>query len=210
VQSLVVRDVPPSTVSPLIVEHHYLHSMPPAAIACFGIFLDDDLVGAEVITAGARHAHRLFAGAESGAVATLARLWLTDELPKNAESRVLGVTVKLLRRASGIRGLVSYADPAAGHLGTIYQAAGWSYLGQNPPARYLDFGDGTLRHPRSTYSIYGTSSPSLLRAQGVIVKGVLVNGKHRYCLVIDPTWSWRLTAHDLPYPKPTPGTQADR
>ena len=184
--------------------------MPPAAIACFGVFDDGELVGAEVITAGARHAHRLFAGAEPGAVATLARLWLVDELPKNAESRVLAVTVKLLRRSRDIRALISYADPAAGHVGTIYQAAGWSYLGQNPPARYLDFGDGTLRHPRSTFSTYGTSSLSLLRSRGIKAKGVLVNGKHRYCLVIDSTWSWRLTAHNMPYPKPIAGTQADR
>ena len=201
VRSLTVAAVPAATVAPLVVEHHYLHSMPPAAVACFGVFHDGDLCGAVVVSAGARHAHRLLAGATQNTVATLARLWLDDSLPKNSESRVLAISVRLLARTHGIRALLSYADPAVGHIGTIYQAAGWSYLGQNPPARYVDFGDGTLHHPRSTFTTYGTSSPFGLRARGLNAKGVSVPGKHRYCLVIDPMWAWRLTARGLPYPK---------
>jgi len=178
--------------------------MPPAALRSFGVHSDGELVGAVVVTAGARHAHRLLVGANPGSVATVARVWLADEVPKNAESRVLGVVARLLRRSSGIRALMSYADPAAGHVGTIYMASGWRYLGQSEPGRYLDLGDGQLHHPRSVSTRFGTNSPSVLRKQGIPAKSVLVGGKHRYCLVLDLTWTWRLIGSPQPYPRRTP------
>jgi hypothetical protein len=86
----------------------------------------------------------------------LARLYLVDELPKNAESRVLGIVTREMRRRHHVRALLSYADPAVGHSGTIYKAAGWTYLGRGEATRYLDFGDGELHHPRSVSTVYGT------------------------------------------------------
>jgi len=174
--------------------------MPPAAVTCFGVYLADQLVGAVVVTSGARNAPRLLNTANPLAVGTLARLWLEDTVPKNAESRVLAISARLLRQHGRVRALMSYADPAAGHIGTIYQAAGWRYLGQSQAGRYLDLGDGP-RHPRSVFSAYGTNRPSCLRKMGFPARSVLVGGKHRYCLVLDESWAWRLTAEQLPYPR---------
>jgi hypothetical protein len=188
-------------VAPLVVGNHYLHSMPPAAVKCFGVYLNGGLVGAVVVTAGSRNAPRLFGTNDSRAVATLARLWLEDSLPKNAESRVLAIAARLLRQEGRVRALVSYADPAAGHVGTVYAGAGWRYLGMSPPGRYLDLGNGP-QHPRSVYSAHGTNRPASLRKMGLPARSVLVGGKHRYCLVLDGTWAWRLTAEQLPYPRP--------
>ena len=203
VRQLLVSEVAPGVITPLIVERHYLHSMPPAALHCFGVYLDEQLVGAVVITSGARNAGQLLRVNDPFAVATLARLWLDDAVPANAESRVLAVVAKSLRQIGKIRALVSYADPSAGHVGTIYQAAGWSYLGVSSAGRYLDLGDGRPRHPRSVYSSHGTNRPAQLRAMGVPAKSVLVGGKHRYCLLLDRSWSWRLAASPLPYPRRT-------
>ncbi|MGD0343616.1 MAG: DNA methyltransferase [Acidimicrobiales bacterium] len=202
VRDLVVGEVAPSLVAPLVVDHHYLHSMPPAAVKSFGVYLDGGLVGAVVVTSGSRNAPRLLGTNDPRAVATLARLWLEDRVPKNAESRVLAVVARLMRHSGQVRALVSYADPAAGHTGTIYQAAGWTYLGMSPPGRYLDLGDGEPRHPRSVFSAYGTNRPACLRKMGLAAKSVLVGGKHRYCLVLDQSWAWRLTAEQQPYPRP--------
>ncbi|MGA2835073.1 MAG: DNA methyltransferase [Acidimicrobiales bacterium] len=178
--------------------------MPPAAVATFGVMHDDNLCGAVVVTAGSRHAHRLLDGAKHDAVATLARLWLADALPRNSESRVLAIVVRHLRQAGEVRALVSYADPAAGHVGTIYQAAGWSYLGQSDVGRFLDLGDGTLHHPRSVYTLHGTNSPRVLRKKGIPARSVLVAGKHRYCHILDPAWAWRLRVPVIPYPTRPP------
>ncbi len=141
----------------MMSERHYLKSMPPAAIDNYGVYDHGRLVGGVVITAGARNGHRLLSGADHSAVATLARLWIADEIGKNAESRVLSVVARLVTRDHRIKMLLSYADPAAGHVGIIYQAAGWLYLGISQCGRYLDLGDGSPRHPRSVFSEFGTN-----------------------------------------------------
>ncbi len=200
-KALIVRPAPPGVVRPLIVEHHYLHSMPCAAWRCFGVFAGADLVGAMVFTAGARQGHRALVGASPQQVATLARLWLRDEIPKNAESRVIGVVLRLLRRDGRWKLLLSYADPAAGHVGTIYQATGWLYLGQGVPPSYVDLGDGRALHPRTVYDRLGSNAVGHLRRTGIPARRAVVSGKHRYAYVLDPAWRWRLRDRPRPYPR---------
>ncbi len=200
VRGLVVRPVAPAVLEPMMSGRHYLRSMPPAAIANYGVYDHDRLVGGVVITAGARHGHRILAGADQSTVATVARVWIGDEVGKNAESRVLSVVARLVARNHGVKMLLSYADPAAGHRGTIYMAAGWLYLGMSDTGRYLALGDGEPRHPRSVASMYGTNRPSQLRKMGIPARSVLVGGKHRYCLILDHSWAWRLAAQPKPYP----------
>ena len=66
----------------------------------------------------------------------LARLWLTDELPRNSETWVIGRAVRHVRaQHREVALLVSYADPAVGHLGTIYRAANWTYDGMTDSDR---------------------------------------------------------------------------
>ena len=77
VRDLEVRLVPASAITELIIKEHYLHSMPIAPRACFGVFIGDELHGAIVITAGARHAHRVLSAARPQEITTLARLWLS-------------------------------------------------------------------------------------------------------------------------------------
>jgi len=145
-----------------------------------------------VFTSGARNGHRLLVGVNPNQVATLARLWLADDLPANSESRVLGIVLRDVRRTTDWKLILSYADPAAGHVGTIYQATGWLYLGETPGESYVRLADGRLHHPRTVYSTYGSNRISHLRATGVPASRVFVGGKHRYVFMLDPTWRWRL------------------
>jgi hypothetical protein len=140
-------------------------------------------------------------------MATLALLWLSDDLPPNSESRVLGIVLRHLRRTTTWKVLLSYADPNAGHVGTIYQATGWTYLGETPGEHYVRLVDGQLHHPRSVYNRYGSNNIAHLRATGVPARRESVGGKHRYAYVLDPTWTWRLRAiqqQGLPRPRPPP------
>lgn len=201
-KALQVERVSPSHVRPLMEQHHYLHSMPAAARRCYGVYLDGVLQGGVVFTSGARHGYRLLAATTPQEVATLARLWLSDELPSNSESRVLGIVLRDLRRTTIWKLLLSYADPAAGHVGTIYQATGWTYLGRTQGETYVRLGDGRLHHPRSVYSRYGSNRISHLRATGVAAQRAWVGGKYRYAYLLAPAWSWRLRGAGHPYPQP--------
>ena len=166
-----------------------------------GVFLGKRLTGVLTLGAGPAQINHLVEGARLQDCATLTRLWLSDELPRNAESRVVGVVTRALKRHTGLKFLVSYADPSHGHLGTIYQAAGWLYIGLSHRSPVYDFGDGIPRHSRTLSSFLGTRSTRYLRAHGINAIRVYQEAKHRYIRFLDPSWRRRLNVPVLPYPK---------
>ncbi len=193
--------VPHRVAQDVLVRHHYLHSMPGGTKLTFGVFTDSRLRGAVSLGVGPINGHRLVEGATRDDCLTLTRLWLEDDLPKNSESRLLGVLVRALRRSTRLKFLLSYADPGVGHVGTVYQAAGWLYTGVSEAQPLMDLGDGVPRHLRSVGSAFGTHSAAYLRRRGLPVRLVPQAGKHRYVVFVDPTWRIRLLVPVLPYPK---------
>lgn len=200
-KELMIRPVPIAVARKLFERHHYLHSLPGGTHFTFGAFYEERLSGAISFGCGSFNAHRLFEGATRDDVVTLTRLWLSDALGKNAESRVISVSLRALKRHTTLKAVVSYADPVQEHRGTIYQATNWLYLGQTDPTNLLDFGDGRLRHSRTVGSLLGTHSLSHLRDRGVKVNAVPQPGKHRYVYLLDPCWASRLRLDPHPYPK---------
>jgi hypothetical protein len=195
VKALVVREVSLPVVRGLVEREHYTRSCPAVATHAFAVELDDRLDGAAVLTTGAVRAHKILAAATREDVVTLSRLWLSDRLPKNAESRVLGVIVRKLRREGRFKALVTFADPAAGHDGTIYRAVGFVYTGTTQPERYLVI-DGKPCHPRSVSSAHGSNHAAHLRRTGISAERVWAEPKHRYVAILDPAWTWRLRSAD--------------
>jgi len=167
----------------------------------FGVFRENSLLGAMTFGAGPFNAHALIEGAHPDDCLTLSRLWLSDELPANSESRSLGVALRAIRKHTAIKFLVSYADPAQGHMGTIYQASGWAYTGLSSAMPRYDIGDGKLWHCRSLSHSYGTHSIKHFTDHGVKVKRIPQAGKHRYIFFLDPSLRSRLSIPILPYPK---------
>ena len=199
--ALVVGLIPIALARDLVVRYHYLHSLPGGTCLAFGAFLGHRLLGALTLGAGPANAFSLVPGALPADCLTLTRLWLSDELPRNSESRVLGLVLRSLRKHTRLKFLVSYADPAQGHRGTIYQATNWVYTGWSQATPLYDLGDGKPRHSRSLSHSLGTRSLAYLRAQGVPVQLVPQSAKHRYLYFLDPAWRGRLPSPALPYPK---------
>jgi hypothetical protein len=158
-------------------------------------------MGALTLGVGPLNAHSLVEGAAPDDCLVLTRLWLSDELPKNSESRFIGVVLRSLRKFTSLRFLVSYADPGQGHLGTIYQATGWVYTGLSEAMPLYDLGDGKARHSRSLSHAFGTHSLRHFQEHGVQVKLVRQQPKHRYVFFLKPDWQQRLRVLVLPYPK---------
>jgi hypothetical protein len=200
-QSLRVQPIPLITAKKLVETHHYLHSLPGGTQLTFGVFLDNRLLGAVTLGAGPAYAHSLVEGASRDDCLTLTRLWLADELPANSESRTIGIVIRLLRKHTDLKFLLSYADPAHGHLGTIYQATGWMYTGLSAAMPLYDLGNGVTRHSRSVAQIFGTHSVKFLSQEGREVKRIPQPGKHRYLYFLDSSWRSRLGVNILNYPK---------
>lgn len=200
-QSLKVTPIPFGAAKAIMERHHYLHSLPGGTQLSFGIFLRSRIMGAITIGCGPAQAHRLVEGAALKDCGALTRLWLSDELPSNSESRVIGVVLRALRKNTGLKFLISYADPAQGHLGTIYQATNWLYIGMSSPMHLYDLGDGVERHSRSFSHAFGSHSMKHFARHGVHVKIVKQSAKHRYIYFLDKDFRDRLKVAVLPYPE---------
>ncbi len=144
-----------------------------------------------------------FGPAEKHRVTELHRLVLLDECPRNSESHFISRALKiLLEKKPGIRCVLSFADPSAGHAGTIYQATNFIYTGQSSPATFYLDADGRLRHPRQ-------NGHNVTKAEAVAWGWTPTKraGKHRYAMIVGPThaerrkWRGALRYEPLPYPK---------
>lgn len=200
-QSIRIAPIPISVAKTLLVRHHYLHSLPGGTRLAFGVFVGARLLGAMTFGVGPTNAHRLVREASADDCAVLTRLWLSDGLPHNSESRVLGIVIRALRRHTNIKFLVSYADPSQGHLGIIYQATNWTYTGLSNAVPLYDLGDGVARHSRSVSHAFGSHSVKYFKAHDVDIKLVPQTQKHRYVYFLDKAWRSRLQPEPLPYPK---------
>jgi hypothetical protein len=200
-QQLQVKPVPVVLARRLIERGHYLHSLPGGTCFAFGVFIGPSLLGALTLGAGPTNAYLLVKDATPDDCLTLTRLWLSDALPRNSESRVLGIVLRNLKRHTKVKFLVSYADPAQGHLGIIYQATGWPYTGLSEAMPLYDVGDGKWRHSRSLSHAFGTHSVQHFAKHGIEVKLAPQSAKHRYLYFLDPSWQYRLQVPQLPYPK---------
>ena len=201
IQSLQVHPVPFITAKNLVIRHHYLHSFPGGTKLRFGVFLNAILLGVLTFGVGPFLGYKIVKEASPDDVVTLTRLWLSDELPRNSESRVLGIVLRSLKRDTNLKFVLAYSDPAAGHVGTIYQASNWTYTGLSSATPLYDIGDGILHHSRSLAHRLGSHSIRYLTSQGIDIRTVPQLAKHRYIFFLNESWRSRLTVPGLPYPK---------
>lgn len=72
-------------------------------------------------------------------VLSLTRLAIEPWVPTNAASFLVGRSIRLVRADGRFVSLVSYADESQGHLGQIYRATNWRYVGRvGPYPRWID------------------------------------------------------------------------
>jgi len=200
-QSIRVRPIPFVAAKKILVRHHYLHSLPGGTKLAFGAFVEDKLLGALTFGAGPHNAFALVDGACPDNCLTLTRLWLSEKLPPNSESRVISVCLRYLKKYTTLKFIITYADPAQGHAGIIYQATGWLYTGLSEATPKFDIGDGLARHSRSLAQAFGSHSLKYLSGRGLKIKVLPQIPKYRYIYFLDQNYRNRLKTPALPYPK---------
>jgi hypothetical protein len=108
-----------------IKERHYLHRTPPGYVAVLEFVEGRERVGAMML--GRPSARTL----DCDRILELTRMYFVDEMPKNTESQGLALMRKFVRTwLPGIRLLIAYSDPEAGHAGKVYEADGWAPFGK--------------------------------------------------------------------------------
>lgn len=197
-----IRCVSIETAAKWYARWHYLADAPPAS-AYWGVFAPD--LGA-VVSIGLPNN-----------VYGIATKFGLDDIPGNMEvnrvavhpdmpgptSRLLWLVIRRAQRAAGWSWCYSYADTGQGHHGGIYQALGAVYVGQTAETHVWVHRDGTVLHPRTAVSLFGSQATASMAERGYL-KARGGASKHTYVIPIGPRAAEvrdRLRPFVLPYPK---------
>ena len=149
-----------------VIRMHYLASY-PAAARRYGLYRARELVGAAAFSIPSQAAvlTNYLPGLEPYRESLeLGRFCLSDSEPGNAESWFLARCFNDFLLPTGVRGVVSFADPvqrttadgtitAIGHVGWIYQATGAVYTGRGTARTIELLPDGRTLNPRTQQKI---------------------------------------------------------
>ena len=185
-----------------VMRWHYSRALPAFKICRLGCWEDGRFVGAILYGVGAnRHIARPF-GLKDVEVCELVRVALAPGR-KHPTSRCVAISLRMLKRQSpGLRLVVSYADAGQGHVGTIYQATNWIFLGAATQP-YLKV-KGKVVHPRTLYDRYGRGGQSLPWLQANVdpnAKRVTMPAKLKYVMPLDQEMREQLQPLAQPYVK---------
>lgn len=181
--STLLKEVDVKEIRSFIEINHYSKSINGCKISkCFGAYKDGNLVGAALYGELSTTAWKKYADKEKD-VLELRRL-VTINKDKNFLSKFLAWQIKQLKKTS-YKLIVSYADPYHNHIGYIYQATNWSYLGTTAKDNLLLTPDGRTYHSRAMRTKYkGVLKPFAQKLQELYDQGLLkevqVPGKHIY------------------------------
>lgn len=186
----------------LVMRYHYSRRMPANIQFIGGLYTAGGLFG----TRGDCEAAIIFTipGTRwSEEVWELARLVRRDGV-RVPLTKLISLAVGKIRREIDL--LVSFADWTEGHIGTVYQAAGWFYDGQRE--RRMDglIVDGEFVPGRSCNARWSTRSPERLAAilPKASIEAHFDDGKHLYWRPLSPSGkrkAQRLGLRARPYPK---------
>jgi hypothetical protein len=133
-----------------LLEKHYLKRLPPISV---GFELWDETGLCAVVTFGvpaSRHLQISACPSDPSKVLELNRLWIDDRMPRNTASSFVRNCMRQMDPAI----IVSYADPMAGHKGTVYHAMGFYYAGMTDADRKtprFDYVPTNGKHSRDAF-----------------------------------------------------------
>jgi hypothetical protein len=134
----------------------------------------------------------------------MGRLVLSEDSPRNSESRLIGLSLKEIEKTRpGIWAVLTYADPSVGHIGTVYQATNAIYTGRSDASSVRYYIDKNGKR-------HGTRATSCRTDEAETRGWTLHRGetKHRYVYILGNKTQRRqrlqmLKYPILPYPKQT-------
>ena len=214
----------------LIIKNHYTHKWSLCTIA-YGVYykeyvessffggFNSKLIGVLVYgnAVGRNASTSISPLLVNNNVLELTRVWIVDGYGKNIESYCIAESFRQINKDyPKIKCILSYSDSEAGHSGTIYQATGFLYQGDN----YVDIAlmpnysvslnglpDYNWIHSRTVYSKWKTHNVDKLKQRiGKTFWRKRESGKHRYIKFIsnkiDNKKLVKSLKHKvLPYPK---------
>ena len=194
-----------------IVTGHYSGVMPDACQDAFAAWNHlGGLVGAVAYGPGGNNKTltAIYPEANNKTGRELIRLWVHPNAPKNTASKIVAQSLKLL--PNEVELVVTFADSGQKHLGIVYQALNFYYLGKtNEGIRYVD--SSGIEVTSRLANIYRLRQPERFGhltnkeiRETLGWKAVKSHSKHRYALGVGKNKNkinQLLNSKKLPYPK---------
>jgi hypothetical protein len=180
-----------------VMHWHYSKTMPIGKLVKIGVWEDGRFIGAVLFARGNSPTLGASYNLSQTEVCELVRVALTEH--GAPVSRIVSISIKLLKKQSpGLRLIVSFADPAQGHNGAIYQAGNWVYTGKSLSS-WQWFYEGEWKHNREITS--GAFGRGGAIANYTKLPKRLSPGKHRYLYPLDDEMRQKIGKLAKPYPK---------
>jgi len=198
VKDIIVKPIKPSVANDFVKKHHYSGKVVPNSQLHFGCFLNGVLGG--VMQYGPSTDKRKLCGLVKGTLFNdfleLNRMAFCDLLPKNAESRCIAISVRLIKKYyPNIKWIVSFADGCQCGDGTIYRASGFklTQIKKNTGLRQDENGNV---YSQVTFSAHRPNEMEKFRKMKRIDGFML-----RYIYFVDKSKEQDLTVPILPFRK---------
>lgn len=173
---------------------HYSRAMPACKLVKIGVWEEGRFIGAVIFGVGACPTMVKRFGLKPEQGCELVRVALRGHVAP--VSQIVAIALRMLRKqCPGLKLVVSYADPAHGHHGGIYQAGNWIYTGQTDPDRSYWY-RGRLVHCRTLTSAKARGVP----IDWSKIRTVETPPKHRYVMPLDRTVAMQIANLARPYP----------
>lgn len=216
-KDLEVRPITRQAADRVILNGHYSGKVVKNSQLHFGVFLGGGLRGALQFGPPMDRSKilGLVRDAPWESVLELNRMWLADDLPRNGESRSIGVACRMIaKHAAQVKWVVSFADGTQCGDGTIYRASGFILTGIKESDALARLPNGTVFHRvslaghatqpipeiggRSYFDVTGGryDFKGFCKAIGAIV---IPGFQFRYIRFLDATWRDRLTVPEIPF-----------
>jgi hypothetical protein len=174
-----VKEIERKLANEIQLKNHYLHTRASCSQA-FGLFDNDDIIGVMLFgNPTAPTTINICGESNKKKIIELTRLWIKDDTPKNTESYFISRALKNVLKPV----IIAFADPDANHVGTIYQACSFIYLGKsNRGGRVIAIKNNKI-HNKTLWSEYKTAKRirEVFGADNVYYKEY--NTKHRYVYI---------------------------
>lgn len=210
--SLVVAPCDTKAARHAVTHWHYSETMPSGRLIMLGVWEDGAYIGCVLFGRGANDRLLRPYGLRQSEGCELVRVALTTH--RAPVSQIVAEALRQLRRRNpGLRLVVSFADPAQGHHGGIYQAGGWLYLGRGAEQTEWIV-NGRQVHARSVSAMREAAQPYparrirdgearvdwLRRVHDPSARPITVPGKHRYVMPLDRAMRRLVSKRAKPYP----------
>lgn len=176
-----------------LLKLHYAKTMCSYQVA-YSVFNENIFCGVIVFGIGANPNYATSLKCNRGEYLELVRVALNGK--QTFTSQCLAIAIRLLKKENPqLKILVSYADSAQDHIGTIYQATNWIYLGNDTCKTANFLYNGKLLHRKTLTSKYN------LQAIQSVAKEIPASKKHKYVYCYDKKLLEYWVRYKKPYPK---------